>query len=193
MDRLTHVSHHFTDARETRRIHRDTWSGAVLIAVAAAYGVAALRIPAGDGEPGPGFLPVALALLLGVVSLVILWRGATSAADESEPSRGYEDVVDGAAEAEAEAEEEEEEEEKEEEETSARARSWLAALATVAYAALFQPLGFAVSTLAYAAALTRVFTRDRRMLFAVPIGVTLALFAFFRLALGVRLPPWPFG
>jgi hypothetical protein len=31
------------------------------------------------------------------------------------------------------------------------------------------------------------------MILTVPIGVTIALFAFFRLALGVRLPPFPFG
>ena len=64
----------------------------------------------------------------------------------------------------------------------------LAALATIAYAALFQPLGFVLSTLAYSGYLTSLFTEDRKLRAAVPVLVTLALFIFFRLALGVRLP-----
>lgn len=150
------------DGKSPRRIHPDVVSGTALMVVAVAYGAIALRIPSGQGEPGPGFLPLTLAVLLGAVSLVILLGGMKKTA--SEPT-----------------------------ETALGARPWLAVLATVAYVALFQPVGFTLSTLAYSAAVTRLFTHDRRMLVVVPIGVTLALFAFFRLALGVRLPPWPLG
>jgi putative tricarboxylic transport membrane protein len=135
-------------------------SGTVLIVVAVAYGAIALRIPGGEGEPGPGFLPLVLAALLGAVSLGIVLSGLKK--ESREPVK-----------------------------SALGARPWLAALATVAYAALFQPVGFTLSTLAYVAAVTRLFTHDRRVLVAVPIVVTLALFSFFRLALGVRLPPWP--
>ena len=58
---------------------------------------------------------------------------------------------------------------------------------------LVKMLGFALATLAYAAAVTRVFTTDRRLLVGVPLVVTLALFVFFRVALGVRLPGGPFA
>ncbi len=162
MDRLTEVARLTADVKSPRRIHPDVVSGGALIGVAVVYGAIALRIPGGEGEPGPGFLPLALAVLLGAVSLGILLGGVKKT--PSEPT-----------------------------EAALGARPWLAVLATVAYAALFQPVGFTLSTLAYSAAVTRLFTDDRRMLMAVPIGVTLALYSFFRLALGVRLPPWPLG
>ena len=133
-----------------------------MIMVAVVYGTLALRIPGGEGELGPGVLPLALAVFLGVVSLGIVLSGLkTGSGEPVKPTHG--------------------------------ARPWLAALATLAYAALFQPVGFVLSTLAYTAAVTRLFTRDPRALVAVPIAVALALFSFFRLALGVRLPPWPLG
>ena len=149
------------DKKSPGRIHPDVMSGAALIGVAVVYGAIALRIPGSEGEPGPGFLPLALAVLLGATSLGILLRGVKKASSEPTEATG--------------------------------GRPLLAALATVAYAALFQPVGFTLSTLAYSAAVTRLFTDDRRALVAVPIGVTLALFSFFRMALGVRLPPWPLG
>lgn len=70
---------------------------------------------------------------------------------------------------------------------------WLAALATILYAALFQPLGFALSTLAYSAVLTALFTDERKLRLGVPVLVTAALYLFFSAILGVRLPPGLFG
>ena len=148
------------------RLNDDVRSGGVLLAVAIGYGVVALRIPSGDGEPGPGFLPLVLAVLLAALSVSIVVRGLKPTTVSPATGRPDDDLG---------------------------PRRWLAALATVAYVALFQPLGFLVSTVAYCAALTWLFTRDRRMLVAVPVGVTAALFVLFRLALGVRLPPGPFG
>ena len=71
-------------------------------------------------------------------------------------------------------------------------RAWLATLATLAYAALFQPMGFVLSTLAYSTAVTLLFSRDRGHLLLVPPVVTLLIYVFFRVALGVRLPAGPF-
>ena len=142
------------------RLSDDVLSGGLLLLVALGYGTFALGIPAGDGEPGPGFLPLVLAVLLAALSVAIIVGGLKTRAEAA---------------------------------PDLRTRPLLAALATVAYVALFQPVGFLVSTAAYSAAVTRLFTQDRRMLVAVPVGVTVALFAFFRLALGVRLPPGLLG
>ena len=131
-----------------------------MFVVAVVYGSLALGIPRGDGEPGPGIVPLALAVLLAAVSVVVAWNGMKKVSGRALTS-------------------------------TLGTRPLLAALATAGYAILFQPLGFVVSTLAFSAAITRLFTRDRGMLVAVPIAVTAVLFSFFRLALGVRLPPLP--
>lgn len=73
------------------------------------------------------------------------------------------------------------------------ARPWIAFLATVVYALLFEPLGFVLSTAVFSAVVTALFTRERQWLLAVPTLVTIALFVFFRVALQVRLPAGPFG
>lgn len=149
----------------------DVVSGGVLLLVAVAYGVGATRIPSQAGEPGPGFMPMALAALLAALSVAIVVGGLRR--------RGDTDVDGG--------------EPTEDEPGSAGSRSreakpWLASIATIAYAALFQPLGFVLSTLAYSGYLTSLFTEDRKLRVSVPICVALALFVFFRVALGVRLP-----
>ena len=53
----------------------DVVSGGVLLLVAVAYGLGATRIPSQAGEPGPGFMPMALALLLAALSLAITVGG----------------------------------------------------------------------------------------------------------------------
>jgi len=70
---------------------------------------------------------------------------------------------------------------------------WLAASATILYAALFQPLGFALSTLAYSAVLTALFTDEWKSRLGVPVLVTAALYLLFSVTLSVRLPPGLFG
>ena len=165
----------------------DVVSGGFLLVVAVAYGVFALEIPRGDGEPGPGAMPIALAVLLAGLAAWILAQGLRGASDPGSEEE-TEDAVAGEGE-----EQETEAVAGQIAESSRRGRPWLAALATLAYVALFQPVGFGVSTLAYTAGLTWLFGRDRRIPVAVPLGVTVALFVFFRLALGVRLPLGPFG
>ena len=111
-----------------RAAHPDVVSGGFLLVVAVAYGVFALEIPRGDGEPGPGAMPIALAVLLAGLSAWILAQGLRAASDlgsESEEDRG---AVEGQG---------------AEEETTAiagqgaesvhRGRAWLAASATLAY------------------------------------------------------------
>ena len=153
----------------------DVVSGGFLLVVAVAYGFVALRIPRGDGEPGPGAMPLALALLLAGLSIWILAHGLRTASDPGSDEEETELVAGPGA------------------ERMHGGRAWLAASATVAYVALFQPLGFMVSTLAYTAALAWLFGRSRHTLVAVSVGVTDALFVFYRLAHRVRLPHGPFG
>ena len=153
----------------------DVVSGGVLLLVAVAYGLGAMRIPSQAGEPGPGFMPMALALLLAALSLAIavggLRRRVRTDANGEAPSDPPRTVSASAGSLSRDA-----------------AKPWRASIATIAYAALFQPLGFVLSTLAYSGYLTSLFTEDRKLRVSVPIFVALALFVFFRVALGVRLP-----
>lgn len=157
-----------------RAAHPDVLSGAFLLVVAIVYGAIALRIPSGDGEPGPGALPIALAVVLGGLSVWTLAQGLRSVSASATADR-----ANGAAPGPA--------------VRTSGVRPWLAVLATLVYVMLFQSLGFIVTTPAYAAALAWLFGRDRRILVAVSMGVTVGLFVFFRLILGVRLPMGPFG
>lgn len=72
-------------------------------------------------------------------------------------------------------------------------RTGLAVFATLAYVAFFQPFGFAVTTAAYSAVLAWLFGRDSRALIAGSVAITIGLFVFFRVVLGVRLPTGLFG
>jgi len=144
----------------------DIASGGVLLLVALAYGVGATRIPAQVGEPGPGFMPLIFAVLLAALAIAIIVGGAKNGVSSGAKRHGS---ASG-------------------EGLAAARRPWLAALATVVFAALFQPLGFVLSTLGYCGYLTSLFTEDRKRRVAVPVSVVAVLFVFFRLALGVRLP-----
>jgi putative tricarboxylic transport membrane protein len=72
----------------------------------------------------------------------------------------------------------------------------LAALLTTLYVALFQTLGFAVSTWLYTLSVTLMFRRDRLLVpIVVPIVSTVLIYLLFQVGLGVRLPSgfmgWP--
>ncbi len=138
----------------------DIVSGAVLLALALLYGASALRLPAGGEDPGPGFLPLVLAACLAGLSGWILVRGL----------RGLSGEPMGAGPG------------------SRGPRPWIAIGLTLAYAVAFQPLGFVVATLGYTAGVAALFTRSRRGILLVPPTVTILLYLFFRVALGVRLP-----
>ncbi len=55
-----------------QKIHLDVVSGAVLFVVALVYYAGTRNLPAGQGEPGPAFFPILLALVLGGLGLSIL-------------------------------------------------------------------------------------------------------------------------
>ncbi len=151
-----------------KKVHPDVFSGAVLLGVAVAYGWGALGIPHVDGEPGPRFLPFMLALTLGVLSIWIMAGGLRAA--RVEPTQPEPEPGAGRSAA------------------SIWGRPAVAASITAVYAVALTPIGFALSTLIYAAGVTSLFTGDRRYLLTVPPLVTLVLYVFFGVALGVSLP-----
>jgi hypothetical protein len=150
--------------------HPDVLSGAALLFVAAGYGYIALGIPSGEHDPGPRFLPIVLAAALGGIAVFIIvssLRAVGAGATPPTPA-GPTEVH--------------------RREFAAWTRPLLAAVMTAAYAWSLQPLGFAVSTVAYVAAITAMLSTARTQLLIVPPLVTLALYVFFDVALGVRLP-----
>lgn len=152
-------------------VHRDVASGAGLAAVAVAYLGSTLRMPEGQGEPGAGFLPMVLSVALLVLGLVTLIGGAASSRMTGAPT----DVAVEGQPAEAK-------------------NGWQAVGLTLAYVILFEPLGFVLSTLAYTFGVTKLFQRTPSMLpLVVPPLCTLAVYLFFRVGLGARLPGGPFG
>ncbi len=192
----------------------DVRSGGFLLVVAIAYGASALGIPAGEGEPGPRALPLALAVLLAGLSTWILVGGvreASAASREPEPegvpSPKRRPECAGASESgttrgpsrggDSEAADEGGGGRRRMHADGGPAprdeRVALAVLSTVAYAALFQPLGFLLATPLYAGTLASLFSRDRRGIAAAALTTTAALYLFFGVVLGVRLPPGPLG
>ena len=152
-------------------VHRDVASGGTLAAVSVAYFLGTRGMPAGQGEPGPAFLPVVLSvalLVLGLVTLVGGVRATRRAGAETDESQGGP-------------------------RQEAR-KAWAAVGLTFAYVWLFHPLGFVLSTLAYTFGVTALFRRKRSaFLYVLPPLCTLAVYLFFRVGLGARLPSGPFG
>ena len=152
-------------------VHRDVASGGVLVGVSVAYFLGTLAMPVGQGEPGPAFLPRVLSAALFVLGLATLvegvrsTRGARVGADENLTGP-----------------------------TPEGRKAWAAVALTFAYVGLFSPLGFVLSTLGYTLGIAILFRRDRsRLLWLVPPLCTLAIYLFFRVGLGARLPAGPFG
>ncbi len=170
---------------------RDVASGVVLLILALGYGVAALGIPSRAGEPGPGLVPIALAACLVALSAWVLvqgLRGARRRPTHPAPTDGGAAAAPGPATA-GDASRERAPEPVREEMGPHGLRSGIAIALTLGYAAAFEPLGFLVSTLLYTGLLAALFTRRRHPMWIVPLATTLALYLFFRVALGVRLPP----
>jgi len=149
-------------------VHRDVASGGTLVAVAVAYFLGTRGMPVGQGEPGPAFLPVVLAVALFVLGFATLVGGMRAAQTETEGT--------------------------EEGPRPEARKAWLTIGLTIGYVWLFDPLGFMLSTLAYTFGVTALFQRERsRLLYVVPPLCTLAIYLFFRVGLGARLPGGPFG
>jgi putative tricarboxylic transport membrane protein len=148
------------------RSHKDIASGGVLFLVAAVYFMGTWKLPAGKGEPGPAFFPVLLACTLMFLAISILWQGLRTGQENKERS------------------------------DHTPWKPIVAIAATALYVALFQVLGFALSTLLYTLSITWMFRRPRpAFIVAVPIVSTALIYILFRVGLGVRLPggpfPWP--
>ena len=67
-------------------------------------------------------------------------------------------------------------------------RAWTVIGLTIVYAALFQILGFAVTTLLYTAAIAERFGANRRTILVLAPCATLLIFLLFRVILAARLP-----
>ncbi len=128
-------------------------------------------MPAGRGEPGPGFLPTVLSAALFILGSVILFGGVRSTLRAR--VRAGEIAMGPVREAK---------------------KAWAAVGLTLVYVWLFDPLGFVLSTLAYTFGVTALFRRNQpRLLVLVPPLCTLASYLFFRVGLGARRPGGPFG
>ena len=68
------------------------------------------------------------------------------------------------------------------------ARAWTVIGLTIVYAALFQILGYVVTTLLYTAAIAERFGAGRRTIALLAPCVTLITYLLFRVVLGARLP-----
>lgn len=138
-------------------------AGAALMILALLYLAGARSFPKTEGEPGPGFWPSILGLVLLFLAAALMWE-ARGALRRPGP-------VDG------------------QREGSGTLRALLVGGASAAYVALLYRVGFVVGTGLYAACLAAIF-KPRRPLrwLGVAGATTLAIHLLFEVALGVRLP-----
>lgn len=142
--------------------HADIRSGVVLAVVSIAYLAGTIGLISDPVDAGPGLLPVFLGALLFTFAMITLARGIRAAASAVQaPVRDHERPH----------------------------KAWLAIVLTLLYVLAFNSAGFAASTLAYTFAMTFLFKGDRpKYLLLVPPLSTAAIYLFFRVALGARLP-----
>jgi len=148
---------------------RDVWSALALLVVGLVALLEVRRLPVGSvATPGPGFVPLALAVALIVVATVLAVRALARRGDAVAPS------------------------------TSQPARRWwrpvMVVLAVFAYTLLLTRLGFVLSTSLLMVVLFRLVESPRWPL-ALGGSVAVAVLAHvvFKTWLGVRLPPGPWG
>ncbi len=149
---------------QTRR--RDRATGAVLLVLSAVVVVASWRLPdtAAADAMGPKAYPIALALLLAVLSAVLIVRAGSSKGGEA---LTRDQVVKGFLP--------------------------IAALLAL-YVLLVQRLGFAISTIALLLACFRLKgERSWRLNVAVAVGAALSIWAVFGYLLNVQLKLLPVG
>lgn len=146
----------------------DLWASAFLTALAAAAAVSAYRLGPGDiTSPGPGFMPLATAGLLGLMALGRLGRQLLAG------------IVAGAAEV-----------------SVARGRpiAVLVVLGVLAgFGAVLETLGLALSTFLMLAALFGVVGRKRWWVALAGAALVAAIVRLGGKALGVPLPEGPLG
>jgi hypothetical protein len=136
----------------------DRVTAALLLALAAAFSAAALRLYpySSEGGPGSGFLPFWLGLAMAALALVLLLRRAM-VSDTGFPGG------------------------------EGRTRLLLVLGFTVAFVALLKPLGMVLATALYLAAVVRLVGRHRWRL-AIALGVAAAAFNYLVFAHWLRVP-----
>lgn len=159
---------------------REIAVAAFLIAFGAAtavYAVASIRSGVVTDPLGPAAVPTALGAAIGLCGVLLLIAALLPSA-QRRPSVGLLDLV--------------AEPEEEPAAPFSPTRLGLALVATVAYVAVFEPLGQLLATPPYVAALMLIHGGvGQRTRFVAPLLVTAVLFLGFRGALGVPLPGGP--
>jgi len=142
--------------------HRDLYTGIGFLAFAIAVGVQASRYPFGSlRRVGPGFFPLVLALLLGVLSLTLFLK-----AMHRKETNGIEWPGRDAGVALA-----------------------LVVAAIFAYSLLLKPLGFLLTTLLFCFVVYRFSDpRGKFRPFIASVVATFLSFLFFRIWLGIPFP-----
>ena len=125
----------------------------------------ALKLPTGGWKsPAPGFLPLLVALFLGILSAVLLLRGLIQSGREGIPISSF-----GAA--------------------RGKKRVFLTSLALIAFNGLLEKLGFLVATFLFMAfLLVWVSSRPWKVALGTTLFFSLTLYVFFVVLLKVPLP-----
>ncbi|MCC5978157.1 MAG: tripartite tricarboxylate transporter TctB family protein [Salinarimonas sp.] len=156
----------------TRRFLRgDVVIGVILLVLALWYGLEAQNFrPGRAGDPGAGMFPTLLALLLGALALWLIASALISppADEETDPERRAQQLA------------------------IARAgfiRAAIAAVLSIAFVAMFETLGYIISTALYAAAVSLLFRRDNPWITLIAAaGAVGFLHLLFSVFLNARLP-----
>lgn len=172
----------------------DLISGCVLFVFALAYGFGARGLSA-SGNPGVALVPIGLAAALALLSAGIAlsgWRklrhppdrdpygaGEAASATDDADSEGGTSAVPWATDTAG---------SRQLLNRPGTARAWTVIGLTIAYAALFQLLGYVLATLLYTAAVAERFGANRRTILVLAPCATLLIFLLFRVILGARLP-----
>jgi len=156
----------------TRKLLRgDVVIGVILLAIAVWYGTEAQTFrPGRAGDPGAGMFPTLLAFLLGALALCLIGSALVSplAPEEQDPAR------------------------RAQQRSALRSgfvRAANAAGLTILFVAVFETLGYIISTAIYAAAISLLFRRDTPWIaLLASAGAVGFLYLLFGVLLNARLP-----
>lgn len=66
--------------------HRDFWAGLIFLACGAGFAIAAIAYPLGEGaQPGSGYFPLLLGLLLVLLGCIVLFKALTIETEDGAP------------------------------------------------------------------------------------------------------------
>ena len=161
---------------DDRRVDPDVVAGGVLFVFAVAYLAAAFAIPESSFENtpvGPRAVPIAIGIALGAASLALAVRGFLK-------GRSVRDTAPGAPGEDAPPQD--------------PRKLGVVALLLLAYILIFEPLGYALSTILFMLAATMYLDRDRwvrNLVYAVVFSVV--VYSIFVYVFGVKLPAGVLG